>query len=137
MDRYYTPEIEEFHVGFECEINHKVRDGSGDRTWEKEIVKFSQPYMDFLKYLFDKEPENIRVKHLDREDIESLGFELRTTSYGVYYMLGVLCRLENDYKKDWIISRHEGERNPMSILFNGSIKNKSEFKKLLVQLDIR
>ena len=63
-DKYYTPEIEEFHVGFEYEVNY------GKDRWVKEGLHYA-PQVVTLPY---KNLENIRVKHLDREDIESLGF---------------------------------------------------------------
>ena len=32
-NKYYTPKIEEFHVGFECEWQSQVR----NETWNKQI----------------------------------------------------------------------------------------------------
>lgn len=136
-NKYYTPDITEFHVGFECEINHRDRDGSGNRTWSKEIIRFSQPYMDFIKYLFEKEKNNIRVKYLDKEDIESLGFKEYVHSYGTDFR-------NKTHKIAWwwdnkgieiriITESGIGEK----CVFSGVVKNKSELKKLLEQLNIK
>lgn len=65
-NKYYTPKLWELCHNFDVEIwndlekvwnKHKINIGNSDVEW---IVQ------DFI--------ENIRVKHLDREDIESLGF---------------------------------------------------------------
>ena len=66
--KYYTPEIEEFHVGFEYE--EQVEPGKWawntchPNTFEK---LYDWDSMDMLKI-------RTRVKYLDQEDIESLGF---------------------------------------------------------------
>lgn len=62
-DKYYTPSIEEFHVGFEFELKDPIT-----QIWVKFI--FEEDKLWFIK-------SNIsRVKYLNKEDIESLGFEL-------------------------------------------------------------
>ena len=63
--KYYTPSIEEFYVGFEYEVNY------GENDWQKECL-WAKPEVVTLPYM---NLENIRVKYLDKEDIESLGFE--------------------------------------------------------------
>lgn len=73
-DKYYAPEISEFYEGFEVEVNHRIRNGSGERSWCKEKFRMSEENIRFTKYLLENEPENIRVKHLDKEDIKELGF---------------------------------------------------------------
>lgn len=142
-NKYYTPEISEFHVGFEHEVNHKVRDGSGDREWCSELYKGSSEQTRYIKYLLEEEPENIRVKYLDKEDIESFGFTIKS-DYGA----GTTFHLNNSYSlqthKHAGISYNEHEvrifksgiiGKPCRI-FTGDIKNKSELKKLLQQLGI-
>ena len=84
-DKYYTPEIEEFHVGFEYEQKPSFTDGTVktqedfDREkWKKRIFKVGYgPYINRALYgrNRDKGICGIRVKYLDREDIESLGFK--------------------------------------------------------------
>ena len=66
MNKYYTPSIEEFHVGFECEI--KIGD-----HWKN--IKAIEDIEEMLIYGIPK-PNNSRVKYLDKDDIESLGWEL-------------------------------------------------------------
>ena len=86
-------------------------------------------------------PEKARVKYLDKEDIESLGFKLehynKTSIYGAMgntkkpYIIENFSPVGNNiYKITWISTMGN------LVLFNGYIKNKSELKKLLKQLEI-
>jgi hypothetical protein len=96
-NKYYTPKIEEFYVGFEFEFHGMTTGGlamldfSKDignpekivvskpdyKVWTKEV--FTHKYFDiYYRRLEDVEKlieaGQIRVKYLDREDIESLGW---------------------------------------------------------------
>ena len=133
--KYYTPTIEEFHIGFECEKYHYNRDyGNLDLNlsgYEKFVVrdKFDIP--------LDKDSCTFyRVKYLDSEDIESLGFKYYKKGWGSGSLIfrsnrgeGLELYFRDDYPLQ--ISKANG-----LILFEGFIKNKSELKKLLTQLGI-
>lgn len=126
-NRYYTPEIEEFHVGFEYE--HK-----DNGVWkQREIDRPNQisaidmnlrtPYMDGTP---------IRVKYLDREDILDCGFKkinegifkMHESNFGMYFIPS-----DNNRVEIYIdIYDYEG------CVFIGHIKNKNELKTLLKQL---
>lgn len=106
MDNYYTPEIEDFHIGFEYEWL------DADNNWKKE----STP-IEISKEGFDEQTYGLRVKYLDKEDIESLNLP----SY---------IQINNILNKTYEIIGTNGR------IFRGSIKNKSELKKLLKQLNI-
>lgn len=134
-NKYYTPEIEEFHVGFEYEYRE---DGNG--KWKKEVFKEGRG----LSYAGEIDDEEVRVKHLDREDIESLGFKLRSEDSsdwiikspdadgydGIYLSLGYDVKDWNVYISN-LASYEEHE-----CYFQGHIKNKSELKRLLKQLGV-
>lgn len=129
MKKYYTPEIEEFYVGFEFESNYvlfnKTEKGS---EWEKIILDDSQFGWFYSAYTNDAVKSEFRVKYLDKEDIESLGFKLIEENF--YY---------KRYCKDKYILRHYGLtsiiiQDEHGELFDGDIKNKSELKKLFKQL---
>lgn len=73
---YYTPSIEEFHIGFEYEHLH------GDysrkmvemkKKWNTMVFDTSKSLSSMTKWILDG---TIRVKKLDRADIESFGFKL-------------------------------------------------------------
>lgn len=64
MNKYYTPEISEFHVGFEYEA--KVPNGEWISICYTELDKNT---------IYDVEEKLVRTKYLDREDIECFGIE--------------------------------------------------------------
>lgn len=130
-DKYYTPTTEEFYIGFECEIYD-----DDDKTWDIVYVDTQPALCDITGLHLD-----IRVKYLDRSDIEDLGFTIKTTSYGIYYIKGEY-KIEYSWNKKLIISQQnkllktESFENEGNILFIGDVKNKSELKVLLKQLNI-
>ncbi len=75
----------------------------------------------------------LRVKYLDREDIESLGWEARTKEY-VHYTKGIYDLFH--YSKENVIKIYAQKELMVLILDKCKIKNKSELKKLLKQLGI-
>lgn len=138
-DKYYTPTIEEFHVGFQFDINDTIRDGTGRKEWSFN-VKTSAVLINYIKWVLDKNPEDIKVKYLDREDIESLGWEfekihagLEDISFSIGEYEDILYMDYNPIKKYMRIAwLGEGDITR----FSGYIKNKSELKKLMQQLNI-
>lgn len=156
-EKYYTPIIEEFHVGFEFDYYDFP-------TWEK--VTMDTLGMDLshgdgecaLEYLLQE--KEIRVKYLDREDIESFGFKKRlkdewigwkdyaldTISGKVPYFLSATIHiprmddcykiylhryLDDDTKLETMVNEGESE-----LVYKGKIKNRSELFRLLKQLSI-
>ena len=122
-NKYYTPEIEEFHVGFEYEWVKP------DRT---ETIKLE--CLNNIGFLWGITiPEGVRVKYLDQEDIESLGFkQSKTDKYWYDSKCGrywVHKESIDDWR--WIISDEQSE-----VSFAGTIKNKSELKRVLKMLNI-
>ena len=138
-NKYYTPTIEEFHVGFEFEhLNFEGKLVSfieQKREWNKEICDWA--WLDIICDDYEHDKEEVlkyRVKYLDKEDIESLG---------VVIDLEDNVGFEGYFKSDSVIfisyridSKHLNILNDGSSLFYGTIKNKSELKVLLKQLGI-
>lgn len=124
-NKYYVPDISEFHVGFEyewlCTAGNK---------WLKKVYKEG--------IFLEESLENCRVKYLDKEDIESLGFE--EIGQEDYYLNGDLdnWRIERLYDKDknYFYRIEKEDRGDIEQIFFVYIKNKSELKKLLKQLGI-
>lgn len=127
-NKYYTPEIEEFYVGFEFEWLNR-------NTFEKHI------FMCQSQFTFDDFPElakQSRVKYLDQEDIESLGWKEEIDSPD-----GRFSILKDDI---WYYLIQYGHNQKYEIRcmnpsykygsFLGTIKNKSELHKLMKQLGI-
>lgn len=125
--KYYTPEIEEFHVGFEYGSLENIRDASGRTSWNSWIIKNAPTRLSGIHDIYFKGKENkLRVKHLDREDIEGFGFVVGSGSKDFEkgeYQLELFDSIVH-------ISKSYGE----VVLFHGAIKNKSELKKILKQI---
>jgi hypothetical protein len=77
---YYTPELEEFHVGFEIELLNIENSQWGKYTiTESDLLDATHYESSALKHILEDE---YRVKYLDREDIESLGWDYDLDSIG-------------------------------------------------------
>lgn len=146
-NKYYTPTIEEFHVGFEFEkydSRQAIYVDEGVTNWHKhkydtKSIRLSQ----IGSHLFER---TIRVKYLNKEDIESLGWvyekDLRD-EYDICFKKGsmileytelikairIYYLVEASDDADFSYKRAE-------IIFSGTIKNKSELKRLMKQLGI-
>lgn len=125
-NKYYTPSIEEFHVGFEYQglVDYYKNE------YKTFIVENAYDLIKRMETYISQDMDWVRVKYLDKEDIESLGFEQQSLPY--------------QFKKDWykLVKRHEENQyiiedgRYQDQIFVGVIKNKSELKKLLTQLGI-
>jgi len=79
QNKYYTPDISELHVGYECE--HTTCKGAFDISLEDDIVKDKLTVDDLRRYLRfcnihgDSVKDYIRTRYLDQSDIESLGWK--------------------------------------------------------------
>ena len=163
MDEYYTPTINEFHVGFEYErasYGGKLLAGAPiKKEWvECKLGADLYDINDVLDlYNEGKYSTDLRIKYLDREDIESLGFEYDNNGepiplrepenegdlYDFPLAFNLDTQLENGicyilylYKDgvvwiDWI-----KDCAGMGYVFKGVVKNKSELVKLMEQLNI-
>lgn len=138
-NKYYTPEIEEFHVGFEYEYNTMSECGSSTR-YVKDIFKDTDNVNDLFKDLPNDWYDYPRVKYLDREDIESLGWEGQKAN-SVYFKKGkyrlVHWLSDNKIGRDIsIYESYDGGTQEEALIRKAIIKNKSELKRLLKQLNI-
>mgnify|MGYP001567459844 CR=1 FL=1 len=147
-NKYYIPTIDEFYVGFEHEFMN------GDR-WEDNIIcprdlitetSGGDPCENYFEEIY-KGLRDVRVKYLDKEDIESLGWEhIGSGWYNLKVVPGSLgywnyVRLRKWQKNELFIRGYrndpsENEDTENEMLFTGNIKNKSELKKLMKQLNI-
>lgn len=141
VNKYYTPDISEFHKGFEFEWFQN--------EFEKE--KYAITTDDDLEIIDDEIREGkIRVKLLDREDVKSLEFEFyselgngKNKTITRYWSQELYCSLMYCQEStNMLIERLGKESNDALVssmyrVFKGKIKNKSELQKLLIQLDIK
>jgi hypothetical protein len=148
MSKYYTPTIEELHVGFEYEI--KTTNG----TW----VNTKANNLKLIKEIFETfQNKPIRVKHLDREDIESFGFDFITTKqsktndffmkqiddprYEQSASIGIgVCYVSHQVVIEFEIDTTKETKGPWYIdsnaVFAGKIKNRTELKRILTQIGV-
>jgi hypothetical protein len=122
-NKYYTPKIEEFHVGFEYEVLHD------DNKWIKESI-CKKPEVVSLPYMI---LENIRVKYLDREDIESFGWKKQDEDT---FELGKHTLYYKRFNENFIEINVLGDYDGEFCHFKGHLKNKIELKRLMEQLGI-
>ena len=139
QSKYYTPSIEEFHVGFEYESFVDNEFG-----WLKNLTtQTNNPLARFPHKVIG----SIRVKYLDQEDIESLGFQWSHTITGRY---GDYLNFKGRTKYDGIFqlqytfgdSKIFTEKGAQLLIkhgkevqkFYGLVKNKSELKRILSQI---
>ncbi len=155
VEEYYTPELEEFHIGFEFEWRYSIPEwdkkqlsgmsgatingysiGPGESTpwfYERDYTLFSDYNEDSLSVISSMLNKNeVRVKYLDREDIESLGWypgRLQGLNEDSFTL--------NDNQLYWQDNQFIQIYNWNStIIFEGIIKNKSELRRLMKQLRI-
>jgi hypothetical protein len=138
-EKYYTPSIEEFHVGFEFEQLVRLRKGGQTpietKEWINKIVFPNIPIYSGKGY----EDYIYRVKYLDQEDIESLGGEVNSWSNvdggGMIYNFSKFCLFLHDGFRLSItipsLNIHTNKGFYHHTVFDGEIKNKSELKRVL------
>ena len=139
---YYTPSIDEFHVGFEFEMLEYNYEGNdyypsifGNLLINNNGSQYTTEIKTYVTYIKN---EHVRVKYLDKEDLESLGFFYYSKFEGHYEEwhfdvksnIKLTLYLKSDLPFISIYKKHNCS------IFAGTIKNKSELKVLLKQLNI-
>jgi hypothetical protein len=128
---FYTPTIDEFHVGFEYETyNGKV--------WTKQIAETCYSDQAYVclpipdkDYGYDS--ENTRVKHIDKEDCILLGLKLKVWDNGSgYFEIGNYTI--GIYGTDLFCTVSQNDYGNNIIRFSGDLKNKTELKHILRQV---
>lgn len=144
IDKYYTPELEELHFGFECEVYNSTERYmfEAKNGWIKTCIGIVNELRFMPTILSLINDSQIRVKYLDREDIEECGWEKSGTENDLYSINWI----ENPTERENAIWLKQFDGNRLQIidsrhkwhvsLFHGTIKNKSELKKLMKQLNI-
>lgn len=145
-NKYYTPDISEFHIGFEFEYlsndckYHKCILGTNDIN-NPELYQYNDDLTKIAHAI-------TRVKFLDRSDLEELGWEVIKEPYrwqfqhknGRYKLTtDIYTSTENlpiphpNSGSIKIVDNRDGDNYN---IFNGYIKNKSELKNIMYMLDI-
>ena len=140
--KYYAPEIEEFHVGFEYEqLNQASQIEDMDRKFHGQLcfgdsyIHVSKPSVWDMKtcdtytklpYIKTWAKTEFRVKRLDQEDIESLGF-VKWPDDDIYDLGGFQLHV-GGYIDPYKVEIYDDNSE---YCFVGVIKNKSELRKVL------
>lgn len=129
--KYYTPSIEEFHIGFELEAKVLLEENKCE--WLPFTIK--QPNYEWMNVHVNGDertysvPETVRVKYLDNEDIHNLGWEQGKLPYQFFDGVHMLIVLPHN----GISITHIADEQ---CIFYGTIKNKSELKIIMKQLAV-
>lgn len=126
--KYYTPDISEFHVGFEYEF----RDFKNPEKFNKEVVTLDNlEFLDVIEGWIKL--KDIKVKYLDKEDIEELGWKIVEVIDDF-----TITASKDEFRLFYFLNlKNLKVLGNTSIKFEGFIKNKSELKKLMQQLNIK
>ena len=150
-DKYYTPDPSEFHVGFEFEYNQI---GTG---WIKVVQEAKSPdYIvgaDKLTWaeVADRYPKSLRVPYLDGDGVMAFGFEIANDEGNTYKSLKKMRGLGTGDDRTLFVQQEvfktpSGEtrinswiwwqenRGTEITVFEGSLKSKAEFRKILKQI---
>lgn len=142
MNRYYTPDIEEFHVGFEYATywnDNKLRHPFG--YWRENI--FSQDDLQNAQsWALRLKRGDFKVRFLERSDIESSEWYYKGgqmikggKSYFSNQNNTIGITLRPDFYKDHHSSVHIYELKPeggiRDTIFSGKVKNRTKFKEII------
>lgn len=163
--KYYTPRIKEFYIGFRFQYLNSggklLKDHPDNwERWENEVVDKDW----FIRILEDFEENSdesldmrtishYRVKHLDQEDLEELGWEQVKKNYFVFHKKSfwgcdgidnkfVLTLIPTMGGPRTVLKRYDsggfaGMVDNLAYILDGLIiKNYNEMERLMKQLDI-
>ena len=131
--QYYTPELWEFCDGFEFE-SKKFDFVNGGYLWRNETYLLGREFYYPLKDMLEN--KEIRIKHLDREDIESLGFisvgdyEFRKAKL-ILQILTYKIDLPSVKKEETYYSIKQQNWDTLKSLYLGKIRNKFHLQQIL------
>lgn len=134
-NKYYIPEIEEFHIGFEFEQAYR------DPEFEKKVITDRDCLYWTLNEIASEKDSEVRVKYLDNEDIKKLGWkpdgnDAEGDEKFYIFKDNISYYLHHDYNQTILITMYE-DRKSKGQLFYGECNNKTELKKLMKQLNIQ
>lgn len=130
-ERYYTPSLEEIHIGTEIEFAIE------NRTKEPFVTEWLPTTVDAHMMLDIRErsvvmEECYRIKKLDTEDITELGWE-RPNEVAQVYSIGDFALA---IMKNGSVGIAESVKNHWVSVFRGKIANKSVLKSIMEMVGI-
>ena len=153
QNKYYTPDISELHVGYECE--HTSNMSAFICEDYDDVVKDKLTSTDLRCYITWGEEEEglekfVRTKYLDKEDIESCGWKWLGTIYGEnmtsktsMYELSTGTEIKDTKENRWQMKySYDNQKASISqgtnwMRFFGECKSINELKKIMQWLNIK
>lgn len=137
MDKYYTPDISDLFVGYECEAY--MRNAGTDDPFEWEKYKIPTPSLDLSSIFSMVYRNHIRTPYLTKEQIEKEGWKYKwKLTKGDSYVkepFNLVCL--NDYHIIIeLIKREEGRFLESFTKFAGECLSINEFRKICKLLEI-
>lgn len=129
--KYFTPSIEDIHVGYECEVKDPI--GFHEELWQKQILD-----KNILGYFQGNWEHVVRVPYLTKEQIEKEGWKEvpPITGKGT----GEAWFRKN---RDYILYNYTahkllvtGEVHPDDLVYDGECKDINTFRKICKLLNI-
>ena len=137
-NKYYTPEYSDIYIGQELYTidEYKIDLSTVDSlTW---FLQCQNCYIDCEENTtYGISLENYKLKYLDSSDIEELGFKIKQVIDGQIYFIKDNYELFLWEDCTLKIGDSKLEYEEDYLLFRGTIKNKSELKKVLNMLNIK
>ena len=157
-NKYYTPKIEEFKVGFEYEI---LGQANQKPSWKKVVFDLNHhtifyPKTETTRNILDwrLRDGDIRVKCLDQSDIEECGFVVLKSGIEIsaqkllpdtdfkFYELDYdtddnRLVIEEFVQSKMINKKLNSDTYDSFIIFSGYVKNKSQLLDLLSMLNVK
>ena len=139
QSKYYTPDISELHVGYECEIGTSWGFCKGKfpevltyDTLTGFAIQKATGLMDVFK------AGSLRTKYLDQSDIESLGWEFdKSRGIPLEYHYTKEVNLKK-YKLTKLSTKiHIGILQQGNTLYEGECKSINELRKIMEWLNIK
>lgn len=130
MEQYYTPEIEDIRVGYECEFTPSSESKDGGKNW---IIHWKSVVVDSknIQYLFGANAFNqVRVPYLTKEQIEAEGWErYKKNIGGLEYSIVFYKNTIEIYEMD--------ETGYRVCKYNGNCPSINEFRTICKLLNIK
>jgi hypothetical protein len=144
-NKYFVPDIEDLHIGYEFEIinNFGLFEVDEDTIpWTRHILKEGDIHAAYDDYTFLEicvqylNSNRLRVPYLTKEQVEAEGwvFHSQGNSGGIFYLL-----FKNSFRVTiWIDSLEiEFEESEGNTLFYGECKDINTFRKICKLLNIK
>ena len=137
QNKYYTPDVSELHVGYECQIGNLFALPGSRWEWaETKPLKWSTIAF-IAQAMIPEHLVYIRTKYLDQSDIESCGWEqMISNNIDDNECIFRIGNIQLDYNTDtnWL---YINDRIEYDKCFKGECKSINELRTIMKWLNIK